>query len=245
MSDEIESGPLPPSYREVIEEKESDVIPPSLLSVDGQSITTQASQDEPAAIAYQLNRGISSLSHATSEVTFERLVVPQNDSDEKAVASASRRKRHIYNLKYIHRAPGGLEGVPSDSPHYYVEAVSSRTKLGSLGIKKSTLRKQWKAIPLDMSGKNSSYKLPQFIKSADAAFTLSIKDDQFIWTDAQGTTVAEEALGDGEQPAPNLQVKVAMPRNYLDLLAALWCCHVWQQSADGQGQVQSRLDSGT
>ncbi|KAJ6783521.1 hypothetical protein PWT90_02052 [Aphanocladium album] len=244
MSEDIDSGPLPPTYREVIDEKESDVILACLVSVDGQTITTQASPDEPAAVAYQLNRGIASLSHATSEVVFERLVMPQDGSDERAATSASRRRRHIYNLKHMHRAPGGLEGVPSDSPHYYAQAVSSRTKLGSLGIKKSTLRKQWKAIPLDMSGKNSSYKLPQFIKNAEPVFTLSLKDDQFTWADTQGNTVAEEVLLEEEQSEPKLQVKVAMQRNSFDLLVALWCCHVWQQSADGQDRVQSRLDSG-
>lgn len=244
MSDNVQEAAPPPSYEEAIQENPSDVIPPSLLSVDGQSITAQGPQDETPTVVYQLNRGIASLSHATSEVKFERLVTVVSDAEHEAGgATSKRRRRHVYNLKYIHKAPGGLEGVPSDSPHYYVEALSSRTKPGSLGIKKATLRKQWKAIPLDLSGKTSSYKLPQFIKNANPVFILSIQDDQYTWADAQGSVVAEEVAEDDEQSGPKLQVKVAMPRESLDMLVALWCCHVWQQSADGQSRTQSYRES--
>ncbi|ATY58740.1 hypothetical protein A9K55_002601 [Cordyceps militaris] len=238
MSADEMNGSPPPSYQDVVDEKASDRIPPSLLSVDGQTITTQHHEGVSPTAAYRLNRGIATLSHATSEVTFERVVKAHGQATEKAPD----RTRHIYNLRYIHKAPGGLEGVPSDSPHYYVESVSSKTGLGSLGMKKSTLRKHWKALPLDLSGKTSSYKLPQFVKDADAVFTLSLQGDQFVWADARGNVVAEE-IPQEDGSASKLQVKSSLQRDSFEMLVALWCCHVWQQSAEGQPRVQTRLES--
>jgi hypothetical protein len=149
------------------------------------------------------------------------------------------RDRHIYNLKHNHTVPGGLQSWPSESPNFFIQSVSSTTKeVGTLGLKRSRFpgRKQWKALPVDLSGKHSKndYGLPTFVKNAEPLFEINHKEAVYEWTDGEGKAVAVEDEGEDTH---RLIVTASLPRKTLDALVALWCCRMWQHSADNTESI--------
>lgn len=235
-----------PSYRDAADEKLFDPVQPAIFSLAGQTIYVDeygVKDGEPAA-AFQLNRGLASLSHATSEVTFERVSTITDNTKEKGAPAVPERRRHLYTLKHMNRAPGGLEGVPSGSPQYYIEAATSKGTIAHTGFKKSLLRKEWKALPLDMSGKDSRYRLPTFIANADSVFELSERDDCYCeWSDVQGNMIATSNTSE-DSAKHELRISMGLARDQRDALVALWCLCVWRHSADRQPRVESRLEEG-
>lgn len=220
----------PPLYDAVV-----DVCQPTILILAGQSIHAESADSAPL---YQLNRGIASLTHATENVEFQRVQysVKTTSGGEPAVKP---RDRHIYNLKHKHRVPGGRDSWPSESPSFYIESVSSSTKeAGTLGLKRSRFpgRKQWRVLRVDRSGKNSKngYGLPTFFKDAEPVFEINLTKTGYEWTDGEGKAVAIE--DDGED-MHRLIVTASLPRKTLDALVALWCCRMWQYSADNTESV--------
>lgn len=221
----LPSADTPPSYDDVI-----DVCEPTILILAGQSIHAESADSAPL---YQLNRGVAGLTHVTQNVEFHRVQysVKTRSGGEPAVKP---RERHIYNLKHEHKVPGGLEPWPSESPNYYIESVSSTTKeAGTLGLKKSLFpgRKKWRVLRVDLSGKNSKYDygLPTFAKDAEPVFEVNHRKAGYEWTDGEGKAVAVEDEGDDTH---RLIVTASLPRKTLDALVALWCCRLWQYSAD-------------
>jgi hypothetical protein len=151
------------------------------------------------------------------------------------------RSRHIYNLKYAKDAPGGLESLPSDSPHYYIQAVSRRT-VGNVGLKKARLWTRWRALPLDISGKNSSYGIPRFIDGVQPLFKITPRHGGgYEWVDGYGTAVAVEDVGEGQH---RLIVTASLRRDSMDMLVALWCCRVWHYSVEHSERVHQGLEGG-
>ncbi|KAJ0114095.1 hypothetical protein J7T55_007929 [Diaporthe amygdali] len=233
----VPSVDQPPSYDEVI-----DVCQPTILILAGQSIHAESAESAPL---YQLNRGIASLTHATQNVEFQRVqyTVKTTSGGEPAVKP---RERHVYNLKHNHKVPGGLDSWPSESPNYFIESVSSTTReAGTLGLKKSRFpgRKQWRVLPVDRSGKNSKheYGLPTFIKDAKPVFEINHRKACYEWTDAEGTAVAVEDEGEGTH---RLIVTASLPRKTMDALVALWCCRMWQYSADNTEKIHEGFGGG-
>lgn len=230
------SADRPPLYDEVI-----DVCEPTILILAGQSIHAESADSAPL---YQVNRGIASLTHATHNVEFQRVQysVKTTSGGEPAVKP---RDRHIYNLKHDHKVPGGYDKWPSESPNYLIESVSSTTReAGNLGLKRSRFpgRKQWRVLPVDMSGKKSKhdYGLPTFIKDAEPVFEINFKKAGYEWTDGEGKAVAVEDEGDDTH---RLIVTASLPRKTLDALVALWCCRMWQHSADNTESIYPGLQS--
>lgn len=216
----------PPSYDEVV-----DVCQPTILILAGQSIHAESANSAPL---YQFNRGIATLTHATQNVEFQRVQysVKTRSGGEPAV---KHRERHVYNLKHNHhKVPGGVDSWPSESPDYFIESVSSTTReAGTLGLKKSRFpgRKHWRVLPVDLSGKNSKndYGLPTFLKDAKPVFEVNHNKVGYEWTDGEGKAVAVEDEGENMH---RLIVTASLPRTTLDALVALWCCRMWQYSAD-------------
>lgn len=234
------SADTPPSYDETI-----DVCQPTILILAGQSIHAESADSAPL---YQLNRGIATLTHATLNVELQRVQysVRTAPGGEPTIRP---RERHIYNLKHIHRVPGGRDSWPSESPNYYIESVSSTTReAGTLGLKKARFplagRKQWGILPVDRSGKNSKngYGLPTFLKDATPVFEVHHKKEVgYEWTDGEGKAVAVEDEGDDTH---RLIVTASLPRKTLDALVALWCCRMWQYSADHTDNIYSGVEEG-
>ncbi|KAJ1327521.1 hypothetical protein MN608_06849 [Microdochium nivale] len=112
---------------------------------------------------YAMNRGIASLSHTDSSVTFDRLdhSVRQNGSSaggagdgSAAVPRIVQRSRHIFDLRHvtdqsanIHVSPfrnskSRIEGAVADAsniPFFYCQATSRRS-LGSFGLQQIKVR---------------------------------------------------------------------------------------------------------
>src|SRR3569833_499266 len=169
-----------------------------------------------SAPLYQLNRGIASLTQATREVEFERVEHTVRTGPDGGPAIRPR-PRHLYMLHHPNGAPGSLEQLPSDSPRYYARSVSRRTA-GDFGIRKSRLRARWKALPVDVSGKKSDRGLPQFVKAA-----------------------APEDEGEEQH---RLIITAEMSRKMVDVLVALWCCRIWQYSADHSERIHEGMEGG-
>lgn len=223
----------PPSYNELRPDEE---IQPTILVLAGQSIHAGSANSEPL---YKMNRGISSLTHATQKVEFERVqhTVKTSSNDTPIIKT---RDRQIYILRHEKASPGGLEPLPSDSPHYFIEAVSSTTRtVGNYGLKKSRFRNHWKALPLDISGKNSKSGLPQFVKNGTALFEIDFNKNRYAWLDGGGEAVAFE---DEQDDQHRLIVTVCLPRQTMDVLVALWCCRMWQYSADHTERIHEGME---
>lgn len=228
------SSELPPSYDSLTDTSANELLQPTILVLAGQSIHAESANSAPL---YQLNRGIASLSHATQEVEFSRVerTVRTGSYGEPAIKP---RVRHVYNLRYIGGgAPGSL---PSDSPHYFIRAVSRRT-VGHVGVKKSRFRSQWKAVPVDVSGRNSELGLPQFVRDAGPLFEIRRRGDRYEWTDGDGKDVAVEDEGEDQH---RLLVTASLHQETMDALVALWCCRIWQFSADHKERIHEGMEGG-
>lgn len=224
----------PPSYDETI-----DVCQPTILILAGQSIHAESADSAPL---YQLNRGVASLTHATQTVEFQRVqyTVKTSSGGEPSVKP---RERHVYNLKHIHKVPGGYDSWPSESPNWYIESTSSTTReAGTLGLKKSRFpgRKPWRVLPVDLSGKNSKhdYGLPTFGRDAKSVFEIRRTKVGYEWMDGEGQALAVEDEGDDTH---RLVVTASLPRKTLDALVAMWCCRLWQYSADNTESIYKGL----
>lgn len=213
-----------PSYDGIADE----LVEPISLIIDRQEVLAFTKESPPTAL-YQLDRGVANLGSATSQVTLERIGT-QIRTDSEGNASLKPRNKLIYNLKY----------APSNSPSFYIQQAS-RQSIGSIGLKKSRLHKQWKALPVDISGKSNQLKSPQFIKDSLPSFIISNKGDVLEWQDTNGIIVAHQHL---QKDQHQLDVQVALKQNTLDALVALWCCHVWEFSMTNQPEIYKGLDKG-
>lgn len=227
----------PPSYDEVV-----DVCQPTILILAGQSIHAESADSAPL---YRLNRGVTSLTHATQNVEFQRVQYSVKTTPD-GEPTVKPRERHVYNLKHNHKVPGGYDSWPSESPNFHIESVSSSTKeAGTLGLKKSRFpgRKQWRVLPVDRSGKNSKkgFGLPTFVKDAKPVFEVTHKAVGYEWTDGEGKPVAVEDEGEDTH---RLIVTASLPRKTLDALVALWCCRMWQYSADNTEPIHEGMQGG-
>src|SRR3569833_30851 len=213
-----------------------DMVQPAILVLAGQSIHAETADSAPL---YQLNRGIASLTQATREVEFERVEHTVRTGPDGGPAIRPR-PRHLYMLHHPNGAPGSLEQLPSDSPRYYARSVSRRTA-GDFGIRKSRLRARWKALPVDVSGKKSDRGLPQFVQDAAPLFEIQHKNGRYEWTDGEGKAVALEDEGEDQH---RLIITAEMSRKMVDVLVALWCCRIWQYSADHSERIHEGMEGG-
>jgi hypothetical protein len=225
---------LPPSYEDAASKDSEAILQPTIHVLAGQSIHAESAS---AAPLYKLNRGIATLSHATSEVEFERVdrTVRTDANDEPSIRP---RTRHIYDLCRVNGIFGTANTLPSNSPQFMIKAMTKKT-LGNLALKKSMLRSHWKALPVDVSGKSSDYNLPAFVKDGKAMFELRQKGGRYEWTDANGNPIAFEDEGEGQH---RLVVTASLHRETMDALVALWCCRLWQYSAEHQEPLYEGLD---
>ncbi|KAG8166014.1 hypothetical protein KVR01_004566 [Diaporthe batatas] len=239
MSAPATAGPNadgPPQYDAVV-----DVCEPTILILAGQSIHAESADSAPL---YQLNRGIATLTHTSHNVELQRVQysVKTTPGGEPAVKP---RDRHIYNLRHEHKVPGGYDSWPSESPNFYIEPVSSTTKeAGTLGLKRSRFpgRKHWTVLRVDKSGKHSKKDLglPTFYRNTKPVFEIDHKKGGYEWTDGEGKAVAIEDEGEDTH---RLIVTASLPRKTLDALVAMWCCRMWQYSADNTESVYPTMQN--
>ncbi|SPO01768.1 uncharacterized protein DNG_04441 [Cephalotrichum gorgonifer] len=224
----------PPPYDDDPSNDVNKTLEPAILLLAAQSIHAESAT---SASLYQLNRGVADLTYATSEVEFSRVdrSVRTNSSDEPTVRP---RVRHIYDLKHQKGILGTLSSLPSDSPAFFIEAMSRKT-LGCMGLKKSALRSQWRALPVDITGKASKYNFPAFVKDAKPLFEIREKKGRYEWSDSEGNAIAVEDDGEGQR---RLLVTASLQRDTMDALVALWCCRLWQYNAEHQEPLYSGMD---
>ncbi|PKS05443.1 hypothetical protein jhhlp_008819 [Lomentospora prolificans] len=227
----------PPPYEDTRNDADQ-VLQPTIHVLAGQTIHAESAD---APLLYKLNRGIATLSYATSDVELERVerTVRTDDNDEPTIRE---RTRHIYDIRHIQGILGTPSSLPSDSPAFYIEAQRRKHSLGNLALKKSRLpgRSSWKALPLDLSGKSSKWNLPTYVKDAKALFEVKQKDGRYEWSDADGNPIAVEDEGEGQH---RLVVTASLHRETMDAIVALWCCRLWQYSAEHQEPLYEGMEN--
>ncbi|XXH01599.1 hypothetical protein Hte_007959 [Hypoxylon texense] len=245
---QAETPDLPPSYDEAATTSASpnlanETLEPIILVVSGQTIHAETASTAPL---YHLDRGIESLTLATSKVTLERVerAVRTNPANEPSLRN---HRRHIFDLEQPWKSP--YHPLPSSCPRLFARAVSKRA-LGHVGLKKPRLPRTGplKALPVDVAGKGNDLGAPGFVKDARPLFELRKKDRRWEWADGDGHAVAVEDDGEGTH---RLIVTAPLLRETLDALVALWCCRMWEWSADkaeglpqGMEGVRRRLRQG-
>ncbi|KAK8079482.1 hypothetical protein PG997_007300 [Apiospora hydei] len=191
--------------------------PPTILVLEGQSIYAESSDTVPL---FQLNRGVVNPGRATTELELERVKYGVRRSRPETPTMKKPRLRHVYNLKYMNRAPGGLDSLPSNSPHYHIQSTSQQT-LGHIGLKRWHVRSRYSALPLDMS-ERGDYGIPQF-----------------EWVDSEGKATAIQEEWDDQH---KLLVTAELSSDSMTTLVALWCCRVWEDSVANVDKVDGGLD---
>jgi hypothetical protein len=249
---------LPPAYDKEAPDaggQGDEMQDPAILIVSGQSIFAE-SVNSPEL--YRLNRGITSLSYATSNVEMARIErTVRQKSDDPTI---KQRERHIYNIS---NAMQGMRSqiltMAAGIPRIYASPVSSRNTLGKpLAFRRrvpglSSLRKrmgssssssssssrvvEWQAVSLKRAADSN---VPRFFNDdeggGDVLFEvrrLDKKEDRVEWVDCEGNAAAFEE-GERRRVEPTIVVTKAMRRVELDALVALWCCRLWERSAEEQ-----------
>lgn len=225
----------PPSYEDVANGDSNEMMQPTILILAGQTIHAESADSAPL---YRVNRGVASLTRATVEVEFERL--ERRIRDENGEPVMRQRSRQIYDLLQARHPLGPRQDMPLESPRYYIKAASKRTG-GNLGLKKSLFRNHWKSLPVDVTGKNSMFALPQFIKDEKPMFETRLKGDRYEWTDGEGNAIAVEDMADDQH---RLIITAPMPRYTMDALVAMWCCRLWEYSAAHAPKIHEGMEGG-
>ncbi|KAI0528482.1 hypothetical protein GGR58DRAFT_495793 [Xylaria digitata] len=233
MSPQPEAADRPPSYAEAVTalSPTDDAMQPMILVLAGQTIHAETASSAPL---YHLDRGIASLSRVTAKVTLERVerVVRTSSDNEPSLRD---HRRHVFTLE---RSWTVYNSLPSNCPHFFARAVSKHA-LGHFGLKKARLRSAFTALPLDIAGKGNKLGLPGFANDAQPLFELRRRDGRWEWADKNGNAVAVEDEGDDTH---RMIVTAPLPRTTLDALVALWCCRLWEYSADHTEEAQQGTD---
>ncbi|KAI0965834.1 hypothetical protein F4678DRAFT_451392 [Xylaria arbuscula] len=234
MQSEIETTDRPPSYAEAAPAigPADDVTQPTILVLVGQTIHAETASRAPL---YHLDRGIASLSRLTSKVTFERVdrTVRMSTDNEPSLRD---HRRHVFTLE---RSWTVYNKLPSTCPRFFGRAVSTRA-LGHVGLKKSRLPSAFTALPVDVAGRVKEHGLPTFVKDSQPLFELHKKDGRWEWTDKDGNAVAVEDEGEDMH---RLIMTAPLPRVAMDALVALWCCRLWEYSAENSEEAQHGMDA--
>ncbi|KAI1283282.1 hypothetical protein F5Y07DRAFT_149786 [Xylaria sp. FL0933] len=228
----IETTDRPPSYTETaLPGSSDDVVQPTILVLAGQSIHPETASCAPL---YHLDRGIASLSRVTSKVLLERVehTVRTSVDNEPSIRN---RRRHVFTLE---RSWTIYNTLPSSCPQFFARAVSKRA-IGHIALKKARLHSAFAALPVDVAGRDNKLGLPGFISDAQPLFELHRRDDRWKWADKDGNAVAIE---DESDDMHRLLLTATLPRVMVDALVALWCCRLWEYSAEHTEDVQRGID---
>jgi hypothetical protein len=226
---------MPPAY----DEPPRDVWEPTILVLADTTIHAESTKSAPL---YYLSRAVAVLTSSTKVVEFERVErTIKTNADEPGVKP---RSRHVYNLKYMTKVPGGF-GAQVDgweSPNVFIQSVSRRT-LGHLGVKRPRFRarKGLKVLPIDVSGKKICFaSLPSFNKDAKPLFQIQPNDDgKSEWMDGVDKAIAVEDRTEGQY---KLIITASLHRDMIDALVALWCGQIWQYSDESAKPVDEGLE---
>lgn len=211
--------------------------PPTILVMEGQSIYAESSDTAPL---FQLNRDVAHLGRATTEVELGRVKYGMRRSRPAETPSLKKpRLRHVYNLQCVSQASGRLGSLPSDSPRYHIQATSRQT-LGHIGLKKSYIRSRYSARTLDSMG-HADYGTPQFVNNTRPWFHTRRNGDHWEWLDSEGKNTAVQEESDDQH---KLLVTAELPSDSLTTLVALWCCRIWEESAENADRVSGGLGGG-
>ncbi|KAI0421945.1 hypothetical protein F5X98DRAFT_226657 [Xylaria grammica] len=232
MSTQIDTADRPPSYAEAAPTGPTDdVIQPVILVLAGQTVHAETASSAPL---YHLDRGIASLSRATSKVTLERVECTVRTSPDNEPSLRDHR-RHLFTLE---RSWTVWSAFPSNCPRFFARAASKRA-LGHVGLKKARLRSAFTALPVDVAGRGNKLGLPGFADDAQPLFELRRRDSRWEWAGKDGNAVAVEDEGDDTH---RLIVTAVLPRATVDALVALWCCRLWEYSAEHTEDVEQGMD---
>lgn len=239
-------GTQPPGYDEVLDDGADRPIGPITLVLSNHHIISHSPSDPNPQPLYELNRGVASLSQATSTVTFSRLdhtvrKTPEGDPMIKE------RKRHLYDLEHaskplLARYAGDIHF--KNCPPYWCKSAVRKTA-GDLGLKIESKFMSTKTAYKVFKVKRDSgeYGEPGFLRDKKGGEPLPVfevgwqkKLNVYLWTDGSGNEVAVESTVDG---AHKLEVAKELQREMLDALVALWCARIWSDSAAKQEKGRS------
>lgn len=233
---------LPPSYDAGDGDDDAlEILEPTILILSRQSIHAESS-NSPAL--YTLSRGIASLTHATSTVELQRVdrTIQTNRYGEPTIKP---RTRHIYDIRHVERVSGGTKKLPPDSPRFFAQAMSRKT-LGSVALQKpqsATKQHRFQALPVTISSQHDTYGLATFTRGANPIFELDQRQG-YEWIDSSNGNNAVIAIQDNGEDQHRLIVTASLSRYVVDALVVLWCCQIFQHSADNVQQPIKQSGSG-
>lgn len=215
-----------PSCRDAGEEPAKDILEPTALVLENQSILAE---NVPSTPLYQMNWSVTSVSQKGSSIIFERVEhhVPENVG---STTPTKPQNKHIFYLAHPVNAQYRTD-IPAA---YYVTSVS-REMLGNitLEISKSQFQKpEFKAL---LSAKKTASDNPLFNEKAQQKPLFNVKrtwkGGGYKWFNSDGGEVAFE---DGKDGQDKLVVVVSMQREMRDALVAMWALRLWHDTAESR-----------
>lgn len=234
---------FPPPYQAESQNDAQDdqLVHPTIFVLAGQFIHIETPSSPPA---YELSRGIATLTKATEKVEFERvdhtINAPSSPADADAdddgggaaVPTVKRRRRHLYDLRRTAKQPRtgfARSRASSDAPEYYIHSCSRRA-LGHVGLCKAS-RGGYAAGFSTMPVNVAANQQVRFAQDGSPLFKLQKQGDFAQWVSAVEGGVGTVAVEDDKDSRHRHILMKAIRRKEVDALVALWCCRIWQDAA--------------
>ncbi|TQV92103.1 hypothetical protein V2A60_004402 [Cordyceps javanica] len=235
---------VPPPYQAKPNDDVWDdpVVEPTIFVLAGQSIHTETTDSPPA---YELSRAVATLSNSTDKVELERVdqIIGAPPAEDGA-PTVRRRRRHLYDLRHSTKQPNVFfVRSPSDpdAPEYYIHSQSSRRTLGHFGLTKVRSHGGggggFRVMPVHVPAASATTSRVRFAQDAAPLFELRRSGDRSQWVAAAAAAAAPVvgdetvAIEDAADQQRRLILMKALPRKEVDVLVAMWCCSIWQESA--------------
>ncbi|RYO84430.1 hypothetical protein DL762_005657 [Monosporascus cannonballus] len=220
----------PPPY-EMDDGNVSDgIVQPVILVLAGQSIHAESSESAPL---YEVNRGVSSLSHVDTAVEFSR-VEHNVRTNPDGTPLIKQRGRHLYNLVQVKDVMAWkATGL------FHLQSVSRRT-MGSFGLKRSSRLRKGDFKLARMISKKNDLNGPSFEDGGRYLFEVKRKGSRCQWTNSYGSPIAIEDVNNSQHV---LVITAALSREQADVLVATWCLRLWYDSAENKIKEERRKDT--
>ncbi|RYP71403.1 hypothetical protein DL769_004711 [Monosporascus sp. CRB-8-3] len=211
----------PPPYERDDVKVSDEIVQPVILVLAGQSIHAESSESAPL---YEVNRGVSSLSHVDTTVEFSR-VEHNVRTDPAGTPFIKQRSRHLYNLVHVKDVmawkAAGL---------FHVQPVSRRT-MGNFGLKRSSRLRKGDFKVVKMISKKNDLNGPSFEDDGRYLFEVRRKGSRCQWTDSYRSPIAIEDVNNSQHI---LVITAPLSREQADVLVATWCLRLWYDSAENK-----------
>ncbi|OAA63018.1 hypothetical protein ISF_04894 [Cordyceps fumosorosea ARSEF 2679] len=190
------------------------------------------------------------------------------DDGEAATTTTPRvkvRRRHVMDLVHPTGKGGTVTSVGeamTGTPGYYAKPWTKMTYPGVWGLKKASsllgMRGGggWQVLPVKEKAKYGEPRFEDGKGGVEVLFRVvkAAGGGSYEWRtggEGDGRLLAVEELGEGEGEGDDgngkehrLRTTTGMERSLMDVLVAMWCCRIWEESAAAQPPVHEGLDKG-